>query len=110
MPSKLPPQRLPSSCARLTALALVVSGAWSGVARADAVLDWNLTALQTTAAAPFAPPLEARNLAIVQAAVFDAVNAIVGEFRPYAVKLNAAAGASPAAAAAAAAHLALVQL
>ncbi len=79
-------------------------------ARANAVLDWDVTALKTTAKAPPNPPLEGRNLAIVHAAMFDAVNSIVGEFRPFAVQVNAAKGASPEAAAAAAAHLALVQL
>lgn len=78
--------------------------------RADTVLDWNVIALKTTAAAPFNPPLESRNLAIVHAAMFDAVNSIVGEFRPYAVELSASNGASPDAAAAAAAHFALVHL
>ncbi len=80
------------------------------VARADAILDWNILALKTTAAAPFNPPLESRNLAIVHAAMFDAVNAIVREFQPYAVTLRAPEGASPEAAAAAAAHSALVEL
>lgn len=89
-------------------LALILLSA--AIVRADAVLDWNTTALKTTAAAPFNPPLESRNLAIVHAAIFDAVNSIVGEFRPYAVELSAPKGASPDAAAAAAAHFALVQL
>jgi hypothetical protein len=78
--------------------------------RADTVLDWNVIALKTTAAASFNPPLESRNLAIVHAAMFDAVNSIVGEFHPYAVDLNPSNGASPDAAAAAAAHFVLVQL
>ena len=78
--------------------------------RADTVLDWNVTALKTTAAAPFNPPVESRNLAIVHAAMFDAVNSIVGEYSPYAIELRAPDGASPDAAAAAAAHYALVQL
>ena len=76
--------------------------------RADTVLDWNVTALKTTAAAPFNPPVESRNLAIVHAAMFDAVNSIVGEYSPYAIELRAPDGASPDAAAAAAAHYALV--
>jgi len=37
-------------------------------ASADVVLDWNVIALKTTAAAPFNPPLETRNVAIVHAA------------------------------------------
>jgi hypothetical protein len=80
------------------------------VIRADTVLDWNTIALKTTATAAFNPPQESRNLAIVHAAMFDAVNSIVGEFHPYVAELSASKGASPDAAAAAAAHFALVKL
>ncbi|MBI3476514.1 MAG: vanadium-dependent haloperoxidase [Acidobacteria bacterium] len=80
------------------------------IARADTVLDWNITALNTTAAAAFNPPVESRNLAMVHAGMFDAVNSITDEFLPYAVKLSAPKGASPDAAAAAAAHFALLKL
>ena len=73
------------------------------VAAADVVLDWNVIALKTTASAPFNPPLEARNLAIVHAAIFDAVNAIVGEFHPYRVRFRAPDNASAEAAVIAAA-------
>jgi hypothetical protein len=93
---------------RVTGLsALIALGV--GAARADTVIDWNVISLKTTAAAPFNPPLETRNLAIVHAAMFDAVNSIVGEFCPYALDLSAS-GASPDAAAAAAAHFVLVRL
>ena len=47
---------------------------------------------------------------MVHAAMFDAVNSIVREFHPYAVRVPAAEGASPEAAAVTAAHLALVLL
>lgn len=77
---------------------------------ADVVLDWNVIALKTTAAAAFNPPLETRNLAIVHAAIFDAVNAIGRQFHPFAVRLRAPGPASAEAAGAAAAHAALVQL
>lgn len=82
----------------------------ASLARADTVLDWNVIALRTTAAAPFNPPLETRSLAIVHAAMFEAVNAITGEFWPYLASASAPAGASAEAAAAAAAHHALVRL
>jgi len=98
----------------LRALKMVALCAWPLLnpcsARADVVLDWNILTLKTTAAAPFNPPLESRNVAIVHAAMFDAVNSIVREYQPYAVRLHLAAAASPEAAAAAAAHFALVQL
>src|SRR5262245_28500104 len=79
-------------------------------ASADVVLDWNVIALKTTASARFNPPLEARNLAIVHAAVFDAVNAITAEAPPYGVRIPAPHKASAEAAAIAAAYAVLAQL
>jgi|SRR5579884_605831 len=76
----------------------------------QAVIDWNIIALSTTAAAAFNPPLESRNIAIVQAAVYDAAVTITGGYRPYAFALAAARDASPAAAVATAAHDTLVAL
>ncbi|MBD2035868.1 vanadium-dependent haloperoxidase [Leptolyngbya sp. FACHB-321] len=75
----------------------------------DAVLDWNAIAQTTvlTAAAP--APQQYRTLAIVHAAIFDAVNAIDRQYTPYAVDIKAA-GASPDAAVAAAAHTVLTNL
>ena len=77
-------------------------------APADEVLNWNAIAQVTTL--PTAPPMASRNLAITQVAVFDAVNAIVRSYSPYAVKLRAPNGASPVAAAVAAAHYELAHL
>ncbi len=76
-------------------------------ASADAVLDWNAIA----AALPGANPFEqARRLSIVQLAVFEAVNAIIGEYEPYLGTVVAAAGASPDAAAIQAAYRTLKTL
>src|SRR6185295_6298077 len=100
--------RLRHACAVLALSAAIALD--PAVARADVVLDWNVIALKTTAAAPFNPPLETRNLAIAHAAIFDAVNSITREFHPYAVERRAPEWASPEAAAVAAAHAALVQL
>jgi hypothetical protein len=74
------------------------------------VLEWNAVALRTTAAAPFNPPLESRNLALVHAAMFDAANAFAGEYQPYAVRLRPPPGALREAAVVAAAHDTLVGL
>jgi len=82
----------------------------SSAAHADVVLDWNIIALKTTAAAPFNPPVETRNLAIVHAAIFDAVNSITRDYHRYAVSIRAPRWASPEAAAVAAAHATLVRL
>lgn len=91
-------------------LALVSVLVPAAVPDADPVLEWNLAAVRTTAAAPFNPPLESRNLAIVHAAMFDAANAFAAEYQPYAVRLRAPPGASLDAAVIAAAHDTLVQL
>src|SRR5688572_14986098 len=63
-------------------------------AQTQALATWNIIALQTTAAAPLDPPREARAMAIVSAAVFDAMNSITNEHTPYAVKLAASRNAS----------------
>ena len=73
----------------VVALLLTASCIDAASASADVVLDWNVIALKTTAAAPFNPPFETRNLAIVHAAMFDAVNSITGESPAYVVKLRA---------------------
>ena len=60
--------------------------------------------------APANPFLQTRSAAIVQLAVFEAVNAIVGDYEPYLGTIAAPPGASPDAAVVAAAHRALVAL
>jgi hypothetical protein len=76
-------------------------------ARADAVMDWNATA----AALPIAsPPVMARVLATMHAAVYDAVNSIERRYEPYRFRIEASADASKDAAAASAAHAVLVAL
>ena len=77
-----------------------------GLARADAVTDWNAI---TVPAVGSGRPGAVGNLdiALVQAAVHDAVQAIDGRFEPYHVKISGATG-SKAAAAAAAAYYVLI--
>jgi len=79
-------------------------------ARADAggdvVLDWN--AIMTTTISSQNPFAQARIAAITQLAVFEAVNAITGDFGSYLGPISAPAGASAEAAAVTAAHDALV--
>jgi len=72
---------------------------WSDLARADAVLDWHEIAVNTISTAS----------PVVQAAVYDAVQAIDGKFKPYHVQIAEASG-SPEAAAAKAAHDVLVSI
>jgi hypothetical protein len=77
----------------------------------DAATDWNEIAVQAlVAAGPARPgPVVFLDLAIVQAAVHDAVQAIDRRFEPYHVQIPGASG-SPEAAAAKAAHDVLVNI
>jgi hypothetical protein len=76
------------------------------VAKADAVLDWNLIAVNTTN--PSGPFAQARYVAIVQLAVFEAVNSITRDYRPYLGSIVAPHGASADAAAIQAAYRVLI--
>jgi PAP2 superfamily len=74
------------------------------IAKADAVLDWNAIAVDTAVANGQNPFAQARFAAIVQVAVFEAVNAITGDYRPYLRSMDAPHGASADAAAIQAAY------
>jgi hypothetical protein len=90
------------------ALALVALASLK-VVRADAVTDWNAiasTAIVTNAGQP--PPVSALSFAMVQGAVYDAVNAIDRGYQPYLVQPSANSTDSKEAAAAAAAFRVLV--
>jgi PAP2 superfamily len=76
----------------------------AAVAKADAVLDWNAIAVDTAVANGQTPIAQARYAAIVQLAVFEAVNSITGEHRPYLGSIVAPHGASAEAAAIEAAY------
>ena len=77
-------------------------------ARADTVTDWNAI-MQTTVASGNAN-IQARSGAIVQLSVFEAVNAVIGDYEPYLGTIAAPAEASPDAAAVAAAYRTLITL
>src|ERR1700722_11179173 len=55
----------------------------AAVAKADVVLDWNAIAVNTAIANGQSPFAQARYAAIVQLAVFEAVNAITHDYQPY---------------------------
>src|SRR5271163_4694080 len=74
------------------------------VAKADPVLDWNVIAIDTAVTNGQNPFAQARYAAIVQVAVFEAVNAITGGYRPYIGSIEAPHGASANAAAIQAAY------
>jgi hypothetical protein len=86
------------------------------VRRGNTIQDWNASVLDivrqwtTTSNDPYPgrivpsqPPMVARNLAMIHAAMFDAVNAVTGQFDGYRVDLSPQVGVSESVAAAAAA-------
>jgi hypothetical protein len=74
------------------------------VTRGDAIIDWNTDALNAVRAEGTNPPFAARNFAMVQIAVFDAVNSIDRQYVPYAgIQESVARGTSETAAVAGAA-------
>jgi hypothetical protein len=76
----------------------------SAIAKADVVLDWNAIAVNTAIANGQNPFAQARFAAITQLAVFEAVNAITGDYHPYLGSILAPPGASADAAAVQAAY------
>jgi hypothetical protein len=79
-------------------------------ARADMVTDWNERAETIANAKQIPPAFNARQMAILQVAVFEAVNAIERRYAPYKLNLTAERTVSKDAAAAAAAHGVLVAI
>ena len=77
-------------------IGFVVCGwlSWTGTVHADAVTDWHSIAVQGLAAASPPRPLTViyLDLAIVQAAVHDAVQAIDKRFKPYTTSIAGATG------------------
>ena len=74
----------------------------TSTAFADAVTDWNIIMRDTVSSQP--PLYQARFAAITHLAVFEAVNAIAKDYKPYLGGINPVSGASIDAAAVAAAH------
>lgn len=94
----------------LLASAMMAAAQVPATAFADVVTDWNEIALNATIDAGLPPPVQSRAMALVHAAIFDAVNGILRTHKPYLVTATAAAGALPEAAAAGAAHEMLTKL
>jgi hypothetical protein len=83
----------------------------SAPARADTVTDWNVNATNALiATAGQGPTVSTIHLAIVQGAVYDAVNSIDGRHEPYLVQVRARRSYSQDAAAATAAYRVLAGL
>jgi membrane-associated phospholipid phosphatase len=79
-------------------------------AKADAVLDWNQVALDAIRTTSTVPPKASRALAMVSAAVYDAVNAVTTLHEFYRANPTSQPTASAPAAASAAAHRVLSAL
>lgn len=90
--------------------AVVLACVGVSMAKADAVTDWNTKANDILAAAKLPPHPSYRTMAIVQAAVYEAVNAITQRYPRTGVTLRAPRGASVEAAVAAANHAVLSKL
>jgi hypothetical protein len=89
------------------AIIAIIAGT-AGIIRADAVSDWNEITVNTTLVPPGRPgPSNVLDIATVQLAVYDAVQAIERDYKPYCGEIQGASG-SPEAAAAKAAHDVLV--
>jgi hypothetical protein len=79
-------------------------------AHADVVTDWNARAEAIAVEKRMPPPANARGMAIMHIAMFEAANAIDRRYSPYRLSLTAEPDASKDAAVAAAAHAVLVAL
>src|SRR5688572_5481229 len=93
------------------AVAALLALTGSASARADAVTDWNIHAVNALVVTGLqTPPVWTVNLALVHGAVYDAVNSIDGGYQPYLVKVRARRWYSTDAAAATAAYWVLSNL
>src|SRR5262245_52482877 len=90
-------------------LPVVVLNWQTGPALADVITDWNEKAIAFVTPR-MTPPAAQRAVAMVQVAMFDAVNSIDRRYRPYKVQIPAAAMTSKEAAAATAAATVLVSV
>ena len=95
--------------ARLSAVIASLLLALASSVRADVVIEWNAVMGDVVADVPN-PAAMARTAVIMQVAVFEAVNSIVGDYEPYRYRIKVAPGSSPDAATIAAAHAVLARL
>ena len=95
---------------RISLFLVVVSLNVTATAGADEVTEWNQIMLDTLIAGNVGGIVATRPAAIVQSAVFDAVNGIDPRYTPIHVAPAAPRGASPRAAAVQAAYVTLLKL
>jgi hypothetical protein len=92
------------------ALAVALLGSLVTPSRSDVITDWNAKAEAISIEKRILPPPNARGMAILHVAMFEAVNAIDRRYASYRPKLKADGTVSKEAAAAAAAHAVLASL
>lgn len=94
----------------ITSLVVAIWSVAGATANADVVCDWNATAGDIVVASKPPAAISYRTMAIVQSAVYEAVNAITRRYPPDGLAQDAAPGASVAAAVAAANRTILAKL
>ena len=93
-----------------TMLAVVFVALFGSPARTDVIMDWNAKADAIAAEKQITPSPQARALAMLHVAMFEAVNAIERRYTPYKLNLTADRSTSKEAAAASAGYHVLVAL
>ncbi len=89
---------------RFAVPAAILATMLSGSARADIIIEWNARAEAIAVEKRLMPPPNARIMAILHVAMFEAVNAVERRYAPYRLSLAADKSVSREAAAASAAH------
>jgi hypothetical protein len=97
----------PLAVGLVAALALLAA---PGAALADVIWEWNDATLQAVVAAKQLPYQQARTMALLNVAMFEAVNAVEPRYQPYLAQEGTASGDSAEAAAAAAGRAVLTGL
>src|SRR5438046_1756062 len=97
-------------CSLLSLTVLFLTPIASTTASADEITDWNAITVRSLKTAGTSPIITTRIMAIVHAAIYDAVNGIERRYEPLHVDFDAPRGASQRAAAVQAAYAALVRL
>ena len=92
------------------AIAMIAVPGLPSTARADVITDWNNAALNAIRVNRTAPPIASRALAILHAAMYDAINGISRTHESYMVRSDVPGSTSKQAAASAAARTVLIAL
>ena len=97
-------------CCKLLLVGILAVAFAPAVTRADVIMDWNIKADEIAAQKQLLPPNRARATAMLQVAMFEAVDAIERRYVPYKLNLTADRSTSKEAAAASAGHDILLTL